>query len=343
MNTSVQQYTSHPIPTIKKLRAAITVVATAAALMLGAHSAALADHHGAKAPTAKEETITFALDFLPDGLHAPVYAAQAKDFTGSTKLEIEPGNGSSLTIKLVAAGQAEMGIADAGSVSTAVEKGANVTAVALLLKHTPAITLVSAESGAKTVSDLRGKSIGDFPEASTAVLLPAVLKANGLSENDIKFVGMNFSARVPALQTGKVDGVNGYIQEFVTLPDSLTRIVWAENNFNIYGPVLIVNNDFAKQHPNRVKEVLAGFVKGLEYTNANPREVAEIIAKASRGDADFFEKELEVLESFFAAPDAINMTPEGWEAVQKVMMEYGGQAKKVDDANLYTNEFIKAK
>lgn len=287
--------------------------------------------------------VTFALDFVPDGLHAPIYVAQNKGYTGNTNLVIEPGGGSSLTIKLVSEGRAQIGIADAGSVSIAIAKGAKVKAVALLLKYTPAVTIVRKDSSIKGISDLRGKSIGDFPEASTSILLPAVLKANGLTENDVKFVGMNFAARVPTLETGRVDAIDGYVQEFVSMPDTYRRIIWADHNFSVYGPVLIVNNDFAERHGDQVRGVITGLKKGIEFTLSNPKEAAQIIAKASRGDAGYFEKEIEILKPFFADPSSVKMTAEGWAEVEKVMIQFGGQPAKLSEADLFTNDFIDAK
>ncbi|TFL15581.1 hypothetical protein CSC67_02310 [Pusillimonas caeni] len=342
MNTFIKRASSNMRSLAKQSSILMVAIATSAIAMASASTSALAQSQaGGKKSPAKAD-VTFALDYVPDGLHAPIYAAQNMGYIDKANLAIEPGGGSSLTIKLVSEGRAQVGIADAGSVSVAVAKGAKVKAIALLLKHTPAVTMVSENSSIKQISDLKGKSIGDFPEASTSVLLPALLRANGLSENDVKFVGMNFSARVPSLQAGRVDAIDGYVQEFVTLPNTFRRIIWAENNFNVYGPVLIVNNDFAQQHGDIVRSILQGFKKGLEVTAAQPRQVAEVLAKASRGDLDYFEKEIDVLHAFFADPASVNMTSEGWTAVQDVMMQFGGQAKKLPEAELFTNEFIEA-
>lgn len=342
MNTMTKWVGSNVLSLAKQPLIFVVAVTAIAALMAGVGTGALAQGKGASQKAPAKANVTFALDYVPDGLHAPIYAAQNMGYIDKANLVIEPGGGSSLTIKLVSEGKAQMGIADAGSVSVAVAKGAKVKAVALLLKHTPAVTMVSESSSIKRISDLKGKSIGDFPESSTSVLLPALLKANGLSESDVKFVGMNFSARVPSLQAGRVDAIGGYVQEFVALPDTFRRIIWAENDFRVYGPVLIVNNDFAKRHGDLVRSILQGLKKGLEITAAQPRQAAEVLAKASRGDAGFFEKEIDVLHAFFAEPASVEMTSEGWAAVQDVMMRYGGQAKKLPEAELFTNEFLGA-
>lgn len=316
---------------------------TALAASLTISGYALANDTNEQTSAQNSEKLTLVLDFMPDGLHAPIYVAQNKNYTGPVKLTIEPGNGSSLTAKLVSAGNAQIGVSDAGSASVAISKGANIKAIALVLKHTPAATVVAADSTITKIADLQGKSIGDFPEASTSVLLPAVLKANGLTEKDIQFVGMNFAARVPALQTGKVDAIDGYIQEFVSLTDEYRRIPWADNNFAIYGPVLIVNTDYAKKNPANVRAVIEGFKKGIKFTLENPRETAEILAKASRGDADFFEKEIKILEPFFPDSNSVEMSDDAWKTVQDLMVEYGGQTTKMAVDELFTNEFSGSK
>lgn len=340
MKSIIRRLNTNFSPNAALQRIIAAAIATTITFAIGS-APAFAANEGKHASS--KTNVTFALDFIPDGLHAPIYVAQNRGYTGKTNLTIEPGGGSSLTIKLVSEGRAQIGIADAGSVSTAIAKGAKVKAVSLLLKYTPAVTIVSKDSSIKRISDLRGKSIGDFPESSTSILLPAVLKANGLAENDVKFVGMNFSARVPSLETKRVDAIDGYVQEFVSMPDTYRRIIWADNKFNVYGPVLIVNNDFAEKHGDQVRAVITGLRQGIKFTLANPKESAQIIAKASRGDAAYFEKEIEVLKPFFADPSSLKMTAVGWADVQNAMIQFGGQPAKVSDANLFTNKFIEAK
>lgn len=285
--------------------------------------------------------VTFALDFSPDGLHAPAYVANDKGMFGNkANVTIRPGRGSSNTIKLIDAGRADIGFADASAVSVGIAGGAKVKAVGLLMKHNPGVTVVRKDSKAIAIKDLSGMSIGDFPQASTGVLFPAVLAANGVEIKSVKRVSMAFEARVPSLMTGKVDAIGGYAQEFVTILDQARLIPWYENGLDSYGTVIVANEKFLEENPQAVRAVLRGIEKGLAFTRSSPAEAAKITAADRRGDATYFERELEVLKPYFVDPDGLKMQSERWDEVQALMMKYGGQASKTSDENLFTNEYL---
>src|SRR5574341_285105 len=83
------------------------------------------------ATAASREKLTFALNFVPYGIHAAFYAALDKGFYDQANLDvtIQRGTGSADTVTKVATGSVEVGFADAGSVVVGRAKGAKVTMV----------------------------------------------------------------------------------------------------------------------------------------------------------------------------------------------------------------------
>ncbi|MGY1740087.1 MULTISPECIES: ABC transporter substrate-binding protein [unclassified Blastococcus] len=290
-----------------------------------------------------QSEVTFLLDFAVDGLHAPLYVAQEEGYFGDRDLavQIEPGQGGAATVQLVSAGRADMGLADAGAVSVGIGSGAEMTAVGVILKRTPTVTVALADSGIATPQDLAGRSYGDAQQAATTALLPAFLEANGVSRDAVDFVGMSFETRVPSLQSGQVDAIGGFAQEFVNLED-ITMIPWFEHGIDSYGTVIVANTDWLADNADVARDVLAAVQQGLDDTLADPQEAARLTAADDRGDEAYFAAEIEALDPFFSDDQGVGlqMSEDRWRATQELMVTYGGQTTEVPIEDLFTNEYL---
>jgi NitT/TauT family transport system substrate-binding protein len=292
-------------------------------------------------------SVTLYLDFAFDGLHAPFFVAQEKGYFEEEGLEVEirPGQGSSDSVRVTGAGQAEFGFSDAATMSSGVSEGAPVTMVAVVLRDNPMVALTLKDSGIEEPQDLEGKSIGDAQESSTAALLPAFLAANGLGMSDVKFIGMSFPSRVPALLNGRVNAILGFIQEFVNIQDKVNFIRWADSGIDAYSSGLIVNNDFMEGNPEVVEGFVNASIKGLQSTIDNPEEAAQIVAEAAESDPEYFAGELELLDPYLEDQEVEAnglgwMSEERWSSTQELMLQYGGQEEELPLDQLYTNEFL---
>jgi NitT/TauT family transport system substrate-binding protein len=292
----------------------------------------------------EDASATLYLDFFVDGLHAPFFVADEKGYFEDERLsiDIQPGQGSADALRVVASGRAEFGLVDAGTFVKGVSEGAEATAVGVLLRQMPGTTVVRADSDIEDPADLAGRSVGDAQQASTAVLLPAFLAANGVEEGDVQFVGMGFPARVPSLLEGQVDAIGGYAQEFVGILDEARLFNWYEYGIDAYGTVVVVNNAFLEENPDVVERFMRAAALGLEDTFADPQEAAELTATAGDGDAEYFAGELELLDLFFEDDEGrgFQMSESRWEATQQLMLDFGEQAEEVPLDQLFTNDYV---
>jgi NitT/TauT family transport system substrate-binding protein len=326
---------------IHPFKAALVSLAAAGAALGGTVSAA-----AETVPTTEQEraSLTLYLDFFVDGLHAPFFVADEKGYFDDEGLDvtIEPGQGSADALRVVASGRADVALVDAGTFVKGVSEGAEVTAIGVLLRQMPGATVVLADSEIQEPSDLAGASIGDAAQASTAVLLPAFLAANGLDESDVTFVGMGFPARVPSLLEGQVDAIGGYAQEFVAILDDVRLLSWYQYGIDSYGTTVVANNGFLDPNSDVPERFMRAAARGLEDTFEDPQEAAELTANAGDGDAEYFRGELELLGPFFEDDDGrgFRMSEDRWAATQRLMMEFGGQAAEVPLDQLFTNDFV---
>jgi NitT/TauT family transport system substrate-binding protein len=286
------------------------------------------------------------LDFAIDGLHAPFFVAQQLGYYEAAGLNvgIHPGQGSADTVKVTGAGRSQFGFADAATMVKGVSQGAPVKMVALILRKSPAVIVVRKDSDISKPTDLKSKSIGDSPLSSTTTLLPAFLAANGMKKSDVRFVAMSFQSRVPSLLRNNVDAIMGYIQEFVNIQSKTRFIRWATHGIKSYGSGIIVNNSYLREHPDEVGAFVKASLRGLRYTLAHPARAADVVARASHGDKNYFAGELALLNPYFGASAGSlgTMTTAGWKVTQDMMVRFGGQKKRVPVSSLFTGAHVGA-
>lgn len=128
-------------------------------------------------------------------------------------------------------------------------------------RFTSAYFVVPADSTAKNIRDLKGKTISIFKGTNGQLALGRLLEKHGLSEKDFRVISQDtFSVRT-SLATGDIDGT-------ITTPWSLEargvakRIYDGRNDRTTYGPnVFWVSEAFEKKYPHIVQRVVDTFVK----------------------------------------------------------------------------------
>lgn len=339
------------------MRAAFTVLAATSALALaacGSSSGTKAASTGGKsqstaqAASGQTTAITFSLDYLTDGLHAPVYVAANKGWFSQSGLEvsIEPSHGSQDSITRVASGTAQMGFADAGTIVKAIaSQHVPVTVVGLLLTTEPFSTITLKSEGITQPGQLKGKTIGAAPATSDYAFLPPFLQHVGLTTSDVSQVSMSPAEIVPSLLTKRVDAVDTYAQVFAKYASQVNIIPWSQYGIKPYGTAVIVNNTFLSGHGAAVKAFLQDTYKGLSYTLANPASAAQIVASASPGSTSaYFQAELGILQPYWTTKDSSGqygeMTDAGWTNTENLNVSTGLQKSTVPVSQIYTDKYL---
>jgi NitT/TauT family transport system substrate-binding protein/putative hydroxymethylpyrimidine transport system substrate-binding protein len=107
-----------------------------------------------------QKRVTLALDFTPNGVHAGIYAALAKglDKKHGVKLVVRQPSASTDSLKLLAAGRADLAIVDIHDLGLAKEKGADIVGVGDLV--TRPLASVIAQANVARPRDLEGRRVG---------------------------------------------------------------------------------------------------------------------------------------------------------------------------------------
>jgi len=144
--------------------------------------------------------------------------------------------------------------------------------------------VVKKDSPLKTIKDLAGKKIGYTAPASVSnMVILMALKANGMTAQQVTLMPAgDLGANLSAVSTGAVDA--GFSDELIyaqnmelVRPLFLVRDVMSPKMMQT---VLVTTKDYAKEHPDAIKGLIAARREGLVYTRAHTDEAADILAKA---------------------------------------------------------------
>ncbi|MCY4244432.1 MAG: ABC transporter substrate-binding protein [Gammaproteobacteria bacterium] len=166
-------------------------------------------------PAPAAERLTVMLDWFVNPDHGPLIVAQEKNFFASHGLQVEliapadPNNPP----KMVAAGQADIAVSYQPQLHIFAAQGLPLVRIGTLVATPLNSLVVLADSGIRTVADLKNKRIGFSVGGFEDALLKGMLRRHGLGLGDVELVQVNFSLS-PSLIAGKVDAVIGAFRNF---------------------------------------------------------------------------------------------------------------------------------
>ncbi len=301
-------------------------------------------------------SMTLRLNWILYAEHTPFYVALDKGYylKEGIDLEILPGAGSNLTTALVEKNEYEIGYSSAPSIINAVDKGAQIKAIAGICQHDTSSFIFRKDANIKTVQDLVGKRIAlSIGDAQTSFLYN-VLPKMGLSRDSLKVVEFpNAITKENAIFTKDADVLSGYYLDQVARLKNRYKIELDFIKFTDYGidnlsSALVTSTYFINQHPDLVRGFLKATQKGIAFMIEHPEQSADIFYKyvktASREDV---EKTIKLFIPLLHTPNSEGRrlgwtSPKDWiETREKTV------GKKLDDdldeswVNIYfTNEFL---
>ena len=144
--------------------------------------------------------------------------------------------------------------------------------------------VVRKDSPIQKVEDLKGKKVAVTRGTDPHIFLLRALHEAGLSEKDIQMVVLQHPDGRIALEKGDVDAWAGLDPMMAqTEIQQGSRLFYRNVNFNSYG-VLDVREEFAQQHLEYVKRVLAAYEKARLWAIQNPEEFRHLFGATAKLD-----------------------------------------------------------
>jgi NitT/TauT family transport system substrate-binding protein len=298
------------------------------------------------------ERVTFLLNWIAGGDHAPYYYAQKMGWykKAGIDLTIIQGKGSVVAAQAAGVGADDFGLADMSTVLVAVGKGADEVAVMNVYANYPGGFYWLKSSGIKSVKDLAGKKIGNPPGDAARALWPALAKANGIDPKSVTWVNVSPGAKLAALKAKSVDAVTEFYNLHhvykKALGDNMGYLAWKDAGINPYGNSIVVHGAFLKAHRTTVAEFVKVTQKAFATCVAEPKPCIEALVEANSG-LKFANQMVNWQEVEQLMSDKTSQTQAlGWfdparmEKTYSLVKDYVGITKPFDVTKYYTNGFL---
>ncbi len=304
------------------------------------------------APAFALDKVTLRLDWVYGSEHAPIFLARDKGFFEKEGIDVTllPGQGSTVTVKLVGNGSEEFGYAAADQGLMAYAKGLPVVSTAVILQKNPVAVIFPKSSGIKTLPDLYGKTMGIPFQSVGEKQWRYVVKFNKIESSRIHEVAVdrNIAAMIEA---NKVDAsLAFFFNDGLKVVSDGTPMDWillSDVGLPIYSTSLLVNEETIKKNPDLVRRFTHAFVAGWTYALSHEQEALDAFLKDNpavdpKYSALKLPEVLKLTQSEETSKNGIGYsTREKWEDMQKALVDMGIMDSPVDVSKVFTNEFLK--
>jgi putative hydroxymethylpyrimidine transport system substrate-binding protein len=267
------------------LRALVLVVAACAVLVVAG-----CGNDGARSSTRPAAVpATLALDFTPNAVHAPVYAAVREGFDRrhGVRLRIREPGSSPNSLALLTSGRVDVGILDIHDLALARARGIDVVGIGALVQR-PLAALIARDT-VRRPRDLAGRTVGVSGLPSDPAFVRAIVEGDGGDPARVRQVTIGFQA-VSSILSHRVDAVPAFWNaEGVALRERGVRI--REFRVEDYGApaypevVLVTARRTLQRKRALLEDVVAAIADGVRSVIARPGPAAAQIATAA-GQAD---------------------------------------------------------
>lgn len=236
---------------------------------------------------------------IPIADTAPIYVGDAQGFFADEGLDltIETATGGAAIVPAVVSGDYQFGFSNQLSLMVAADKGLDIKMVSSAVATTGdtskdmGAVITKADSGISTPADLAGKtvssnSVGNIND--TAVR--SVVDESGADSSTIDFVEVPFPDAIAAVENDQVDAAF-VVEPFITAAtDAGLKVVsYAYADFD---PKLDIAAYFALSSVDSdlLKKFQAAMNKSLEFSDANPDVVREVMGTYTKTDSEILAK-----------------------------------------------------
>jgi NitT/TauT family transport system substrate-binding protein len=297
--------------------------------------------------------VTFTLDWLYQGASAGFLVAQEKGFYRDAGLDVTilAGKGSGTTAQLVASKATPIGFSDGFVVANSVAKGMAIKTVGTIYRRDPAAIMVLDESPIKTPKDLEGKSVAMTAGSAQFQQWPAFVKGAGIDPNKISIVNIDPAGIGPALVSGKVDAIGGYVFSYapsieVRAKKKLRMFWFADSGVTIVSNGIIVHQDLLNSDPDLLRAFVPPSIKGFIYGRQHMDEAIAAVKKYQQtADDAVTKRECEVSWETWISPNTKGKplgwgSEADWAGTIQVLKQFVGVSTPLTTSQLYTNEFV---
>jgi len=301
---------------------------------------------------ASAQKLTFTLNWVAGGDHAPYFYAQKMGWYKQAGIDVdfETGRGSAASAQKVGSGQSQLGLSDMGGVLLFRGKGADNVGVMNVYANSPQGLYWLKSSGIASVKDLAGKKIGNPAGDGARTMWPALAKKVGIDPASVTWVNIDANAKLGALKAKTVDATTSFFNLHHVFARELGAdmgfLAWKDAGVNPYGNSIIANGTWLKANGATADKFVKITQKAFAECTKNPDPCIKALVEAA--GALKYDNELLNwhLVTILMSDDTSRNVALGWhdEARMaddyKLVDEYLKIEKPYDIKAAYTNQFL---
>jgi NitT/TauT family transport system substrate-binding protein len=304
------------------------------------------------ASPAAAQKITFTLNWVAGGDHAPYFYAQKMGWYKQAGLDVdfETGRGSAASAQKVGAGQSQLGLSDMAGVLLFRGKGVDAVGVMNVYANSPQGLYWLKSSGIQSVKDLAGKKIGNPAGDGARTMWPALAKKVGIDPNSVTWVNIDANAKLSALKSKTVDATTSFFNLHHVfareLGSDMGFLAWKDAGVNPYGNSIIANGAWLKANQDKADKFVKITQKAFAECAKTPDPCVKALVEAN--GALLHQNELDNwhLVTILMNDETSRTAALGWHNDERMADDY-----KLVDENLkiekpydiksaYTNQFL---
>lgn len=215
----------------------------------------------------------------------------------SENLEVNTFEGYDEIKDAVISGKLDIAATNWISAIKAAEKGEDIKVIAGMSNGGSAL-VVKKDSGIENIEDLKGKTIGYFPESIEYVKLANELKEKGIDiKKDVKFKEMDLESMTKELSGGNIDAFCGeepYVS--IALEDGFGKVIdYKSDEIVPLNTAIIATEENIKDNPEKMRELMDKHVKSTNHLMMSKEDRINKVAEFGI-DKKYLEKSIDNIE-----------------------------------------------
>jgi len=304
------------------------------------------------AAEATAQKLTFTLNWVAGGDHAPYFYAQKMGFYKQAGLDVdfETGRGSAASAQKVGAGQSQLGLSDMAGVLLFRGKGVDAVGVMNVYANSPQGLYWLKSSGIRGVNDLAGKKIGNPAGDGARTMWPALAKKVGMDPSSVTWVNIDANAKLGALKSRTIDATTSFFNLHHVfareLGSDMGFLAWKDAGVNPYGNSIIANGAWLSANRDKADKFVKVTQKAFADCAKTPEPCIQALVEAN--GALLYQNELDNwhLVTILMNDETSRTVALGWHDDKrmaddyKLVDEYLKMERPYDVKTAYTNEFL---
>lgn len=200
--------------------------------------------------------------------------------------------GSSNALNFLQGNAVDFGSTAGSAALLARANGSPIKAVYIYEQPEWTALVVSKDSAAKDIRDLKGKKVAAQKGTDPYFFLLRTLAGAGLSQADVQYVNLPHADGRTAVERGQVDAWAGLDPHMAASElQAGSRLIYRNKDFNTYG-FLNAREDFVKKYPEATKKLIALYERAKQWIIDNAGPAAQILADDAQINLDVAKREL---------------------------------------------------